>query len=201
MDSVRADRQIGNGHTIPSYKPVGVVLRTTEDLEVFDIPGEYNKDTGIPGHKISKRWIKAGETFYLTYYELMFLMLRPEFSGFFTRDGDDRGVFFSVKTPKYFSKDAKLPTPTLNFTKAGSPKEVMDAIDMQDPITGEWVIRPEYREKFGSYIPKVIVPRQPQGSVVHSKTTKSMVGLASILAKEYGEDFFADMSKIPEKNE
>jgi hypothetical protein len=100
LASKRADRMVAGGETRVSYKAVGVVLRSDEDIEVPDIPGHYNKETGIPPEEIKMRKVKAGEEFYLTYYEFMFLMFRPEYAGFCSRDDDPYGVYFSPKRRK-----------------------------------------------------------------------------------------------------
>lgn len=189
LASKRADRMVAGGETRVSYKAVGVVLRSDEDIEVPDIPGHYNKETGIPPEEIKMRKVKAGEEFFLTYYEFMFLMFRPEYAGFCSRDDDPYGVYFSPKMPKFLKGEGvKLPTPTINFTKTGSPKEVMDEIDMYDNSLKRWVIKPEYAEKFGSYLPTV-VPQRKQGDTEDFPTsTKAALGLAQLLKKKYNYD-------------
>lgn len=189
MQSKRADRMIGGGETVVSYSPVGVVLRTDEEIEVPDIPGEYTKETGIPPEEIKSRRIGAGEEFFLTYYEFMFLMFRPEYAGFCSRDEDPFGVYFSPKMPKFLKNDGvKLPTPTINFTKPGSPKEIMDEIDEIDTETGRWVIKEEYREKFASYLPEVTPKRRSGGNNEFPTSTNAALGLAQLLKKRYKYD-------------
>lgn len=193
LASKRADRMVAGQETRVSYKAVGIVLYSDEDIIVPDIPGYYNKDTGIPADEIKSRKIKAGEQFYLTYYEFMFLMFRPEFAGYCTRDEDPYGVYFSPKMPKFLSSDAKLPTPTINFSKAGSPKEVMDEVDEYNPITKRWTIKPEFQEKFGSLLP--VTPLRKMGDADNMPTsTKAAIGLADTLKKKYGYDY--DYSKV-----
>lgn len=189
LASKRADRMVAGQETRVSYKAVGVVLYSDEDIVVPDIPGQYNKDTGIPAEEIKSRKIKAGEQFYLTYYEFMFLMFRPEYAGYCTRDDDPYGVYFSPKMPKFLSNEAKLPTPTINFSKSGSPKEVMDEVDEFIPELKRWVIKEEYREKFGSYLPS-ITPQRKQGDMDTMPTsTNATIGLADTLKKKYGYSY------------
>lgn len=189
LNSKRADRMVAGGETKVSYKAVGVVLRSDEDIEVPDIPGHYNKETGIPAEVIKSRKVKAGEEFFLTYYEFMFLMFRPEYAGFCSRGDDPFGVYFSPKMPKFLKGDGvKLPTPTINFTKAGSPKETMDEIDYYDKEQKRWFIKPEYREKFGSYLPTV-TPQRKQGKNNEFPTpTNAALGLARVLKEKYNYD-------------
>ena len=189
LASKRADRMVAGQETRVSYKAVGVVLYSDEDIVVPDIPGHYDKDTGIPPEEIKGRKIKAGEQFYLTYYEFMFLMFRPEYAGYCTRDDDPYGVYFSPKMPKFLSNDAKLPTPTINFAKSGSPKEVMDEVDEYIPELKRWVIKDEFKEKFGSLLPNV-VPQRKQGDMdVMPTSTNATIGLADVLKKKYNYDY------------
>lgn len=189
LASKRADRMVAGGETKVSYKSVGVVLYSDENIEVPDIPGHYNKETGIPADEIKSRKVNAGEEFSLTYYEFMFLMFRPEYAGFCTRDDDPYGVYFSPKMPKFLKGDGvKLPTPTINFTKAGSPKETMDEIDYYDPEQKRWFIKPEFEQKFGSYIP-TITPQRKQGNKDEFPTsTNAALGLAQVLRDKYQYD-------------
>ena len=189
LASKRADRMVAGQETRVSYKAVGVVLYSDEDIVVPDIPGHYNKDTGIPAEEVKSRKIKAGEHFYLTYYEFMFLMFKPEYAGYCTRDDDPYGVYFSPKMPKFLSNEAKLPTPTINFSKAGSPKEMMDAIDEYLPEVKRWVIKEEYREKFGSYLPNITPQRKQNDSDVMPTSTNATIGLAETLRKKYNYDY------------
>ena len=189
LDSKRADRMVAGQETRVSYKAVGVVLYSDEDIVVPDIPGHYNKDTGIPAEEVKSRKIKAGEQFYLTYYEFMFLMFKPEYAGYCSRDDDPYGVYFSPKMPKFLSNEAKLPTPTINFSKAGSPKEMMDGIDEYIPEMKRWVIKEEYREKFGSYLPNVTPQRKQNDGDVMPTPTNATIGLAETLRKKYNYDY------------
>ena len=189
LASKRADRMVAGQETRVSYKAVGIVLYSDEDIVVPDIPGHYNKDTGIPPEEIKSRKIKAGEQFYLTYYEFMFLMFKPEYAGYCSRDDDPYGVYFSPKMPKFLSNDAKLPTPTINFSKAGSPKEVMDEVDEYKPEIKKWVIKEEYQEKFGSLLPTVTPMRKQSDLDLMPTSTNATLGLADVLQKKYGYDY------------
>ena len=186
LQSERADRMVAGGDTKVCHKAVGVVLYSDEDITVPDIPGHYTKDTGIPSEAIKSRKVKANEEFFLTYYEFMFLMFRPEYAGFCSRGDDPYGVYFSVKMPKFLKEDGvKLPTPTVNYTKAGSPKEVMDAVDYYDKEKKAWCIKPEFEEKFGSYISRVTPQRKQNSKDDFPTSTKAALGLAKVLKDKY----------------
>lgn len=189
LASKRADRMVAGQETRVSYKAVGIVLYSDEDIVVPDIPGQYNKDTGIPAEEIKARKIKANEKFYLTYYEFMFLMFKPEFAGYCTREDDPYGVYFSPKMPKFLTNEAKLPTPTINFSKSGSPKEVMDEVDEYRPELKRWVIKEEYQEKFGSLLPSITPTRKQSDLDVMPTSTNATIGLADALQKKYGYNY------------
>ena len=119
----------------------------------------------------------------------MFLMFRPEYAGFCSRGDDPFGVYFSPKMPKFLKGDGvKLPTPTINFTKAGSPKETMDEIDYYDKEQKRWLIKPEYREKFGSYLPTVTPQRKQVKNNEFPTPTNATLGLARVLKEKYNYD-------------
>ncbi|MED1746650.1 hypothetical protein [Brevibacillus borstelensis] len=138
-------------------KPVGVALVSDEDISVPVIDVLKNKETGIDVEKdISYRDVKAGEEFYLTYYEFMFLIIRDEYAGFLEANGDPYGAHFSPKLHAFMDKsrkEVKLPTPTINFAKGtGSikTKENMFDIDELSP-DGKWVIKPGF-ERFAPLV-------------------------------------------------
>lgn len=187
LNSQRADRQVEGGETKVSHKAVGIVLITDEDLEVPDIPSEYDNETGIPSEEIKMKKIPAGSQFFLTYYEFMFLMFRIEFAGFCSRGDDPYGVYFSPKMPKFLNGEKKLPTPTINFLKAGSPKEVMDYVDEYDHNIKTWVVKEEYREKFGSYLSTYTPERDKD--IDYPTSTKATIGVANLLKRRYDYDF------------
>ncbi|MCM3624825.1 hypothetical protein M4D70_21605 [Brevibacillus borstelensis] len=134
-------------------KPVGVALVSDEDISVPVIDVMKNQETGIDVEKdISSRNVKAGEEFYLTYYEFMFLIIRDEYGGYFEANDNPYGAHLSVKST-FKKKVAKLPTPTINFAKGtGSIKteDNMFDIDKKSP-DGTWVIKPGF-ERFAPLV-------------------------------------------------
>ncbi len=189
LNSKRADRMVAKQQTRVSYAAVGVVLVSDEDILVPDIPGHLDKKTGIPPEEIKLKKVKAGEEFFLTYYEYMFLMFRPEFAGFCSRGKDPFGVYFCPKMPKFLSEENKLPTPTINFSGAGSPKETMEAVDEFLEEDKKWVIKEKYRDKFGSLLPD-IKPIRKKDSIKDTPTpVMATIGLANILSEKYGYSY------------
>lgn len=134
---------------------VGVTLKTDIAIKVPVIDVLKNKDTGIEPSDISWKSVKAGETFNLNMYELMYLVIKPEYSGFITRNGDDKGVYFAPKMSSFNSGKSKLPTPALAFKNGtGSIKESMLVIDEQ--VNGQWEVKAEYKEQFGSLLERKV---------------------------------------------
>lgn len=153
LGSKKGTRRISQTENEVCSTPVGVTLRSDVDIKVPVIDINKNAVTGIdPEKDITYREVKAGEEFDLTYYEFMFLIIRPEYSGYCEANGQPDGCYFSAKCPAYVRGDAKLPTPTINF-KSGSIKATMIDIDEQGP-DGKWRIKPQYEEKFGPLLRK-----------------------------------------------
>lgn len=189
LTSKRADRAVANGVTTRDFKSVGIVLYSDEDIDVPDIPGYYTKETGIPPDDVKSRRVKAGEFFFLTYYEFMFLVLRPEYSGYCSRDNDPFGVVLSLKMTQFKEGRAKLPTIAIKFVGRGSPKEAWDAIDEYDEATDSWCIKEKYQEKFGHLLTPVQPTKAPDAMDGKPKLASNMVGLSALLKDKYGYEF------------
>jgi hypothetical protein len=144
----------------PSYKPVGIKLEFTEETQYPVIP--YSKTTatdGIDPATIKYATAKAGEVVTLTLFEFMYLVSRPEYSGYVTAKNSPKGGVLGILGKKYLNGEDKLPTPSFKYTDGGSPKETMQPIDVKDEATGNWMPKPEYAEKFAKlYEVKVTQP-------------------------------------------
>lgn len=181
LQSKKADR-VGKGRQYyDSFKAVGVTLVSDIDIEVPVIDVLKDKNTGInPDEDITYRTVKAGEPFDLTYYEFMFLIIRDEYAGYCSREGDPRGVYFSAKFNAFLKDQAKAPTPTINFTQEGSPKENMIAIDRKE-ADGHWVIKEEYAEKFGALLKRKTPNRSSEPKQTVPTPTITAIALSKIL--------------------
>lgn len=132
--------------------PIGVSLRTDIDIEVPYLKDvNMNKDTGIDIEEdINYVLVKAGETFDLTLYEFMYLIVRDEYGGFLKVDGAGFYAHLSVKLPAFKRGDAKLPTPTIVFEKGnGSARATM--IDVDEKSSEGWVIKSQF-ERFAPLV-------------------------------------------------
>ncbi|WP_289137755.1 hypothetical protein [uncultured Brevibacillus sp.] len=192
LDSKRTTRTVyKNGERIydsginGSPVPIGITLRTDDDINVPVIDVTINKDTGIDIEKeLSYDVVESGKEFQLTLYELMFLMLEDKYAGFFEVNGDPFGVKMELKTNQFIHVDEdgnieikviedeegikklKLPTPTVKFVE-GSIREGIVAIDEQGP-DGLWRIKQGY-EKFD----KLIVNKKSVIKKAQRKANKS----------------------------
>lgn len=176
-ESRKTPRKISDSESVDWASPIGVRFKTDKDIVVPVIPITKDNMTGIEPSDIGEKAVKAGEEFDLTLYEAMFLLIRDEYAGFFTFAGDPTGGYFQPKMPKYLSGDAKLPTPTLvSRTGLGSIKENIVAIDEKDQA-GNWVVKPEFQEKFGEALKKA----QPRRSAGAKKKTAAPTAVAKAL--------------------
>ena len=159
LESDKTSRKTTTG-SLPCATAVGAKMFTTEDIKVPVIDIKKNKNTGITAEDITYRDVKANSEFVLSYYELMFLIIRPEYSGVCANKYADDGVIFEPKTPKFLTSQQKLPTPSFRFTPAcgKSIKEGMVSVDVKG-ADGKWVIKEEYAEKFGDLVKKSKVNR------------------------------------------
>jgi hypothetical protein len=130
--------------------PIGVRLKTDIDIEVPNLKDvTKNKDTGINLEEdIEYKTVTAGETFDLTLYEFMYLIIRDEYGGYLKVEGKDFYAHLSVKLPAFWRGDAKLPTPTIVFEKGyGSARSSI--LDIDEKTEQGWRIKPEFKERFG----------------------------------------------------
>lgn len=172
LASKKDRRKVSKDETRPCSKAVGIVFVSDIDIEVPEIDINLNSDTGIRKEDIKYRKVKAGEEFFLSYYEYMYLITRNEYAGLCEANGDPKGAYFSPKLPAFYSGDKKLPTPTINL-KSGSVKENMIDIDVK---TEEgWKIKPGY-EKFEPLLKKSR-PRRASGSK-NTTPTPTLVSVA-----------------------
>lgn len=181
LQSKKSDR-VGKGRqSFESFKPVGVCLKTDVEIQVPVIDVTKDKTTGInPETDITYRTVGAGETFIVNYYEFMYLIIRDEYAGFCSREGDAKGVYFSAKMSAFLKNQAQLPTPTINFAGDGSPKEGMIAIDRKE-ADGRWVIKDEYKEQFGALLKRKTPQRSGDNKPSIPTPTVTAVALSKIL--------------------
>lgn len=158
LASKRSSRAISaTNESRPCPTAVGITLYSDEPINVPKIDVRLDKDTGIdPEKDITFRAVAAGEKFNLNYYEFMFLIVQPEYSGYCSNAQNPQGIVFIPRMPAYLESRAKLPTPTINFAPgAGSIKAGIFEIDELVPgTTDQYVIKPEYEAEFGALLKK-----------------------------------------------
>ena len=152
-ESQATTRTAGNQTKIPTFRVVGMKLRTEIDLDVPNIP--FQKPPHdlkvIPDiNSIQRVHIPAGSEFVLTRVEAMYLFTEPAYklNGYCSYNGDEKGVQLAAKMGENYQKGG-LPTPAFKFRdveKNGSIKENMEAVDRKG--ASGWALKPEYAEKF-----------------------------------------------------
>jgi hypothetical protein len=180
LQSKKADRVGKNRQFHDCFKAVGVTLISDEPITVPVIDVRKDKNTGIEPEDITYRQVEAGVPFDLTYYEFMYLVIRREYAGFISYEGDPKGIYISAKINSYLDNQAKLPTPTINSSAPGSPKENMIAIDRKD-AEGKWVIKDEYKEKFGPLLERKVITRAASNQPSVPTPTLTALALSKIL--------------------
>jgi len=151
LSSQKSSRKVGPNETKDCSTPVGVEFISDIEIQVPRLPVTVNKNTAIdPEKDITYETVKPGQVFEMTYYEFMFLIIRDEYAGLFSVNGDPRGGYFSPKLPAFWRGEAKLPTPTINF-RSGSVKASMFDIDQKGP--NGWEIKPGY-ERYAELLKK-----------------------------------------------
>jgi hypothetical protein len=185
LGSKRSVRRTGEGN-VDCPSTIGVTLTSDRPIKVPVIHVLKNKDTGVETKDISFRRIVRGREFHLNMYELMFLMVRTEYAGFMTHNGDPQGVYFSPKMSNYHRGEALLPTPTLSFKNGlGSIKQGMFQIDYKDE-NGVWKIKESYLKEFGSLITVKEVKKEKEEKVSYPAPTAVALALGHLLGEKYG---------------
>ena len=165
----------GKAINVDCETPVGLTLRSDEPIKVPVIDIRKDSTTGISKEDITYRDVQANEEFFVSMYEYMYLIIRPEYSGECANDDNPRGVYFSAKTTAFSANKAKLPTPTANF-RGSSIKANIVAIDEQKE-DGTWVIREPWTEKFSPLLVRA-TPKRSGGSKGKSIPRSAVVSAA-----------------------
>lgn len=160
-------RSIKNGEKQSTIKKVGITLFSDEEIEVPVIDILKNHIDGIDYKTdVTFRRVKPQEYFHLSFLELMCLIVRDEYCGYFEANNDPRGGIVSFYWKDYDSGKAKLPTTTVRFkpnrrTKI-SPKHAERIVPIKANIipidkndSGYWEIKAGY-EKFGPLLEEML---------------------------------------------
>lgn len=155
-ESQATTRTEGGTKGIPSFRVVGMKLKTEIDLDVPNIPFQKPPHDlkSIPDiSTIQYTHVPAGSEFVLTRVEAMYLFTLPQYklNGYCAYNGQPGAVQLAAKIGENFQKGG-LPTPAFKFTdsSAGSIKTSMEAVDVKG-ATG-WELKPEYAEKFADLL-------------------------------------------------
>lgn len=162
-----------------SYRPIGVLVEFKEDFDkVPSLPIDKNEETGITLDDVTNYAVKAGQEVQLTMYELMMLIITPEFGGsILTHDGVR--VNFAPNATKFNKGKAKLPTPAISIDgkKLNDYYKLIAEVDMEEKRE---VLLSGYDDKFNHFLKK---KRQPNESKF-TNSTKISLGLYDSLYKK-----------------
>lgn len=184
LASKKSLRRVDKDTSVQVSTPVAVRLVSTEDIQVPVIDILKDHKTGVDlKEDISYRTVPANEEFVLSYIEFMFLIIQPQYSGKFHANGEDDGAYFSPKLPQYTTNQSKLPTPTINF-RTGSIKANIEDIDQEAPDGSGFVIKEQYKEKFGPLLQKRTVTRSGGQKSKIAAPTAVATALMSMLGYE-----------------
>lgn len=155
-NSIKRNRKEGEEEEI-TYRPVGVVLEFKIDYDkVPSLPIELNEETGFTAKDVKYSEVKAGEKVQLTMYELMMLIVKPEFGGsIYTHDGVR--VNFAPNPTKFNKGKAKLPTPAISLEGKKLNDYYIMIADVGENSTVE-TLKEGYDDKFKHFLKK---KRQP----------------------------------------
>lgn len=179
LASKKSTRRVSQNETKGCSTAVGVALVSDEDITVPVIDILKDKHTGIEPEDISYREVKAGELFYLSYYEFMYLIVRDEYAGVCCNGDGEKDIYFTAKMPAYLNGKTKLPTPTINMRYESIKKSIVN-ID-EKGADGEWFVKEPYAEKFGALIKKQTPKRSAGNKTATPKSTLVAVALKDIL--------------------
>lgn len=131
-------------------RPIGITLFSDEEMEVPVIDILRDIKTGIyPSTDILYRTVPAGQSFIVSNYEFMYLILRDEYAGYCEFGGDNYGAYLVPNFKLYFEGKNKLPVPNLKYSNNEKPAMVDIFRTTEDGIKE---IKPEYSEKFGALL-------------------------------------------------
>lgn len=115
-DSIAAS---GSAPAIQVPKPVGFIIKATEDVVIPVIPAHLNESTGVTPEQIEYTTVKAGKEAQLTYIEAMFLAAKEEYAGAFSYRGEEgQTIKLTPKVGRFATNERALPTPS--FQRPGT---------------------------------------------------------------------------------
>lgn len=160
-------RTAENGKKVPTIKSVGITLYSDEEIEVPVIDILKNHIDGIDYKTdVTFKKVKPKEYFHLSFLELMCLIVRDEYCGYFEANKDPRGGIVSFYFKDYDNGKSKLPTTTVRFKPNRRTKISSEYVERIDPIkaniipidkndSGYWEIKEGY-EKFGPLLEEML---------------------------------------------
>lgn len=175
-------RAVSKDQRVTCNKMIGFECHSDEPIQVPVIdPAKGDprlKWTPVDPSEIAYKNVAAGETFQVTFLEMVYLINRIEYSGLAEFQGNPRGFGILVKANKWATGESAVPCISFGLAQ-GSIKEVTVAIDEPD-AQGNKVINERYAEKFSYFLQKKSAPRGTTGGAKKSDTPVQIVNSAQI---------------------
>ncbi|HFL3696563.1 hypothetical protein QVA93_11280 [Clostridioides difficile] len=174
----------GNSEPV-SYKvptTVGAVFKSYKDICIPRIDIEITPLTGINYEKDIK-WenIKANEEFDLNMMEAMIFLTSDEYCGAVSYQGQPDAIKLGFNATKYFKNEQKLPTPHFKEKANSGSQSNFVSIDVEDPETGAWKIKDEYKERYGKYLETISIERTRKSPATPNHAALVALGIQKIL--------------------
>lgn len=180
----KAVSSAGNSEPV-SYKvptTVGAVFKSYKDICIPRIDIEITPLTGIDYEKDVK-WenIKAHEEFDLNMMEAMILLTSDEYCGAVSYQGQPDAIKLGFNATKYFKNEQKLPTPHFKEKANSGSQSNFVSIEVEDPETGAWKIKDEYKERYGKYLETISIERTRKNLATPNHAALVALGIQKIL--------------------
>lgn len=174
----------GNSESV-SYKvptTVGAVFKSYKDTCIPRIDIEITPLTGIDYEKdVEWQSVKAHEEFDLNMMEAMIFLTSDEYCGAVSYQGQPDAIKLGFNATKYFKNEQKLPTPHFKEKANSGSQSNFVNIDMEDPETGAWKIKDEFKERYGKYLETISIERTRKTPATPNHAALVALGIQKIL--------------------
>lgn len=183
LGSKKDSRKVGgaSGQMVTCDKPVALEFTTSETIEVPQLPVDTTTTSKIDFTTVPTRTVQAGETFQVTYFEAMLLLIRSEYCGQFSAYGVENDGYLSVNLPNYIGGVQNIPTPAFNL-RSTAIKENIFRID-EELEDGSWKMKEGF-EHYSDFLKKRTTSRAGSGAGKKKANTQEQISLT--LQKAFG---------------
>ncbi|MFL8710871.1 hypothetical protein Q3304_08895 [Clostridioides sp. GD02377] len=174
----------GNSESV-SYKvptTVGAFFKSRKDTCIPRIDISITPLTGIDYDKdIKWKNVRANEEFDLNMMEAMIFLTSDEYCGAVSYQGQPDAIKLGFNATKYFRNEQELPTPHFKEKANSGSQSNFITIDIEDPETGLWKIKDEFKERYGKYLETISIERVSRKQSSPSHAALVALGIQKIL--------------------